>query len=461
MALKLRISPISQGIPDLLDFDGINDYILFPSVPDVSGNKRITFNAYLETLNTQDVIVIFQDSDYLGDLVAITLTSSGESMYIMARSIAVPGDPSGGWVLDISTYDNQELFFDIIKSQGKVLEVNVNGVLQSNKGNVTYGNSIETAHIGATNVPNGFFSNGFLWDFKIYDDPYGSNTLIHHWKGYPAGNTNAAWEDLVGSVDGSVMGDPDTSSIGIDSSGTPNNLRIGLFPVTYNELADLSGVASVVRFVSGGDDTFGILGRVYKWKMWMGRDSSWNNNVFSMCPSSNGNVPFRTILRDSSIYLIASGTGKSYDISGYDNGILNCEAVTGYFVNVPPLQPAPGSIIDFKIDGESIVSFSNHQTFSGDTTATEVAIGSGQIKFIGIDLSTGLGDCAVWDLSVETSLGVVVAEWAGYPEGDTLAAWVDKIGSVDAFEVQSEGTRNITGIDIENQPIGAKLKLSG
>ena len=44
------------------------------------------------------------------------------------------------------------------------------------------------------------------WDIEVIDDD--SSTVVHSWRGYPNGNTDAAWVDDVSTADASVMVKP-------------------------------------------------------------------------------------------------------------------------------------------------------------------------------------------------------------------------------------------------------------
>ena len=214
---------------------------------------------------------------------------------------------------------------------------------------------------------------------------------------------------------------------------TPNNLKI------VRTTSDLGGVAdfnnnfvTVISTGQGGSDDF-RRGAIFKWKMWLDNDSGYANDLFNL-DSSTGNPTghLKSWMIDSSLYISVVGIAfNAYDISGLDNQILDCE-LTGGFGTYPQ---------ELKINNE-VQAGTN--TIPSVTATGGIYIGTGSLLVWGQNLDS-LDNGTVWDIQTETSLGVPTHAWAGYPAGDTLGAWVDTIGTLDATLVGPTATRDIQG----------------
>ncbi len=65
-----------------------------------------------------------------------------------------------------------------------------------------------------------FLEDATIWEIKIYDQT-GVETLIHSFAGNPAGNTDAAWDDTVGTLTAYVAGSPATRDLNVSAIETP------------------------------------------------------------------------------------------------------------------------------------------------------------------------------------------------------------------------------------------------
>ena len=188
--------------PPLLDFDG-STYVSLVKQVDASMNKIITFNLYLEssTHDYGDSIIRFPNSQV--DDFNIYFSSLGKiQLYTNNFNSAM-----GGFTKTISTdWLKRHLFFEVGKAQGTFKYLKINGVLQTNEGG-TNGSGGSPAFGGQASI---IMQNAALWDIRIFDYDTsafsGTGRLMHWWKGYPKGNTDAAWADLVGDVSGYVQG---------------------------------------------------------------------------------------------------------------------------------------------------------------------------------------------------------------------------------------------------------------
>ena len=207
---------------------------------------------------------------------------------------------------------------------------------------------------------------------------------------------------------------------------------------TYTGVADFNNDSvTILDTASGGSDDFRI-GAVFNWKMWLDTDTGFANDLFVFDNSSGGVAGhLQAWLFDSSLYIGMVGIAYNmYDISGFDNEILDCQVITDYVS-----YPYPH---EFKIN--NVVQSGTNTVPSGHTDHSGVYIGEAITTVFGVTLD-GLDNGTVWDVQTETSLGVITHTWAGYPAGNTLGAWEDTTGSLDATIVGPSATRDIVGVN--------------
>jgi len=188
---------VPAGIPvGIIEWDGIDDKIGFPSHPDVTGSKTITFNAVFESYGVSQAEDVFVFGSNSNDYLDVTYITNVERMRVAASV-------SGGSIdYDISGIIGTQVEIEIIKTAGVIVSTKANGnalpIFTTGSGNSATSESTIGYHpdVGAFK----YLHHALLWDIQI--DGVGL------WKGYPAGNTNTAWEDQIGAIDGSVFGDP-------------------------------------------------------------------------------------------------------------------------------------------------------------------------------------------------------------------------------------------------------------
>lgn len=430
MGLKLKISPITT-ISGVLEFDG-STYIQLDSLPNVNQDLRVTFKMYLT-----------KESGYYGTSAGNTLLTlydnTNNARFVVGLNssdfyVTVSGFSAGNWVSSLSGHSNKIIEVEIIRTAGgsdwEVDSVTFNGIAQTDTGANTFSSGGDVYTIGS--FASGFeLDDAYIWDIKIYDS---GDSLIHSWLGQPDGNLNSAWEDQVASIDGSISGDPPffTSDIAGSGGGSVTGSVLSIVPdvETYTGVADFQ--QDSVRIFNGESDDFGTEYKVYRWKMWLDKDSGWANTLFQL-PSSTS-VDLKVILRDSSIVFGTGVAGTRFSISGLDNQILDCALYTGY--SSPYIE-------NFEVNG-SFISASEGTISSGSSSSSIVSIGGGISTWDGSSI-TDLEDATVWDWSVETSTGTVLHSYKGYPAGNTLGAWVDDASDMDADLISVSGTRNIIG----------------
>ena len=200
------------GIVGLAIWNGFIDSVNFSTYPDILGNKKATFYITINSNMPEPPegkpanVFNFGNNVSSTDMFQVGVYRSGSNFYIMSQTHTAN---VGKKTDNISSLLDQEIFVEIIKSAGVVTSISIN----DNSRTLTTYNDYAYNAAGKLIGPQLFaFSppvdNIIFRDIKIYDDPAGTNTLTHWWAGYPAGNTNTAWLDLVGAINGSVAGTP-------------------------------------------------------------------------------------------------------------------------------------------------------------------------------------------------------------------------------------------------------------
>lgn len=206
------------GITGLVIWDGFDDQVSFSSVPTVSGNKKIEFYLTIDPNMPEPPggfpasIVEFSPGSSQDSLM-VFVEKSGSNFYIHCHAYSQTST-NNKRTGDISSFVGEEVLVEIEKGTSVVNSISINGQSQSLSNSTGFGLGGTRRRIGPfvfTTDPAGV-DTYLLRDIKLYDDPSGTNTLTHHWKGYPAGNTDAAWVDQIGSLDGAVGGNPAITS---------------------------------------------------------------------------------------------------------------------------------------------------------------------------------------------------------------------------------------------------------
>ncbi len=206
----IGVGPIQDSVVGLLDFDGNDDYVLLNTVPDITGDKLIEFNLYLKSISTpgSTQTLINFSSDTL-DHLSVFMASGQDYLYISCTTAVVTTNFRVGLS---SLTANEILNIKVNKSTGVINSVLINDVSYPIN-NATASTIVGSRIIGAVNIASEYFDNGYLWDINIYDDPSGTNTLTNNFPGQPAGDTDAAWDDTVGSLTATVNGSPSLATI--------------------------------------------------------------------------------------------------------------------------------------------------------------------------------------------------------------------------------------------------------
>ena len=178
----------------------------FASVPVVTGIQTIKWDMLLDASVASKIYVGFVDgvsNDYIyanyDYLPSFEQTSTGITYPVLR--VQVKNSP-GVYVriYNIDSYIGVNTNIEIVKGTGSITSVkaNNNTLTTLYSGSVVYDTGGSFSYAGG----NGGAS---IWNLEIVGS--------HKWIGYPYGNTNAAWVDTIGSIDGTVTGSPGTRNV--------------------------------------------------------------------------------------------------------------------------------------------------------------------------------------------------------------------------------------------------------
>ncbi len=183
------------------ELDGLDDdYIKLPANlgSDITGDKRITFNAYRH-INETHTMFFFNFWDTTSDYLRMSTTGNNVHIYMDGTA---PG--KGHTYLNADLITEGLMQMEIIKTASEIESFKINGIEQTVDGSTYSGVNYTTSY--AAGLSNQSLDNVSIWDVKIYDSDVGGN-LTHWWKGTgPDADKDSAWVDQVGSLDGSVFG---------------------------------------------------------------------------------------------------------------------------------------------------------------------------------------------------------------------------------------------------------------
>ena len=164
-------------------------HISLSSPPDVTGSKTIKFNLYLDEMTSIMGVILYFSSD-VNDNLRVSLQNN--NLYI------TPGlNPAVGKKYDITNFIRQKIAIEIIKTASVIASFSIDGEIQTEVSGVVSAIDAIGGFIGHDPIV-GKFNNGSIWDVEI--------TGEHKWDGHPDGDTDAAWADSIGSIDGTVTG---------------------------------------------------------------------------------------------------------------------------------------------------------------------------------------------------------------------------------------------------------------
>ena len=194
--------------PDFYDPD--YGFVQFDEHPDVSGNCTISFKMFLEPNASTGHLFSFGDAS-VGNFYAYLSSQyvSGLGRQVYWLNVAEFFKQWRGY--EVTFHRNKAVWCEIKKSGSAILSVQVDssiltplvGGVPGPESGKTYRSRIALG--GVFDASSALGSSGlrsaYIWDISI--------GTTHAWSGKgPNANTNAAWVDLVGDIDGTVYGSP-------------------------------------------------------------------------------------------------------------------------------------------------------------------------------------------------------------------------------------------------------------
>jgi len=252
--------PIQLEFKMFLDVDSGFHHALFSSFPATSDNSYLT-------------VVLYDSSLYVKTYTGSQKAASIKEFNNQIIDVKI--------IKDTNTFTDPSIYFNNI-DVGAYTDIIY---ILSRNGGTILGGGIDLCNFGGSNVTMRKLENGTIWDVKITD--LTTNTLIHSWDGYPAGNTSSAWLDNVGSYDGTLLGSAGTRDI-LAFSGPGNVLTSSrkLFLGKFIEAPLFSFItdASVTTFAP----EIGVSAGILRWDL---GDASSNvsSNKISHTYASTGN----------------------------------------------------------------------------------------------------------------------------------------------------------------------------
>lgn len=336
MALKLKIVPFiglqenpnrlkidpTTTINGLLNFDGsVWVKAIDVSVnPDIQGNRTIKWNMILDAslgTNSMTFLSISNASleDYQETFDGVFLrnwTNGGWQVF---------ADPcSNTSSLNNITVEPPEIYgrairCEIKKETQKIIHFKVDDVSLAKISAAPSGSASAQVEIGPSN--QGPFSATF-WDLEIIDDD--TSTLVNYWKGYPQGDTSAAWVDQVADADleiDNAVGAVPTLRNAKVVSGDPGSVLLiapatvgPIVPTDYGDFHSIY-VLDDNNIWIGGDDS-----SIFK------TSSTFSNFEIQDVSAASGGKSTRNIhFYDSDNgFIITSGVGNSDGVKYTSNG---------------------------------------------------------------------------------------------------------------------------------------------
>lgn len=182
-----------SGTEGILTLNG-STFIQLPGNASLAGyNDDISFKLYLDVSQYDQnwPKILFYNSS------STNYDNNYLSIYLMRNHLIVEGGQAQtAMITDISALSQQTLNIKIKREDGgtfaKIVYVQINDVSRGISPSYSVLGAInQKASIGSGSTHSAFVKGdkSSIWDFNIPN--------MHYWKGYPIGNTNAAWEDKI------------------------------------------------------------------------------------------------------------------------------------------------------------------------------------------------------------------------------------------------------------------------
>jgi len=246
-------------------FDGADDVVSMAGVSILNNSSnafRIKFKMYSFSIAGVRRIVAQQTGSTSFKGVSVYTNGDVLALDIINNATASINQLSArikGFTPSANTYYDIEVIYSGNKLATGVTWI-INGVTYSSVGLVQTLSSDDVASgtnftVGNDSGVSSYWYNGFVWDVEILN---GSGTLLHHWDGFGAANSD--WIDSVGGNNGTVSGSPAIRMIPavnstIDAIGAPTRNPAGVWHNGAGTQLDLTGGVASPAAVQGSWET--------------------------------------------------------------------------------------------------------------------------------------------------------------------------------------------------------------
>lgn len=185
-----------EAVPDKIDFLNVgSDNVTFGSLPDITGTKTIKARIYIKDSSSSFSLGFSPASgtDYL----RIDWTTAEDVFKTFMVEVNYTANRR---VYNLTNEGVLGTAFslEIVKGAGTISSVKFNGIEGTDLGGY-----LQFGPQALSRVRGGNHSS--IWNLEIVG--------THKWIGFPYGNTNGAWVDTIGSIDGTVNGTPGTINL--------------------------------------------------------------------------------------------------------------------------------------------------------------------------------------------------------------------------------------------------------
>lgn len=186
----------STPTPDKIDMISGFDGVTFSSLPVITGSQTINARMYIQ--NTSSVFSLCWSNGVTQDYLRIDYGTAEFGPTFMVEAKNSPSLSRKVYNLASEGVLGVPFSLQITKTTGTITAVTFNGTPGTDLvGFLGFGPSNESRFRGS--------SHSSIWNLEIVG--------THKWIGFPDGNTDGAWLDTIGSINGTIQGTPGTINL--------------------------------------------------------------------------------------------------------------------------------------------------------------------------------------------------------------------------------------------------------
>ena len=457
MSNRLNINNTSEPtLNGLLDFDG-STYVYLESEPDITGDKTIFFNLYLDSdvisVNNAAIVSFSHVADRTDQFMVYVYSDANPDRIQIVPS----NDSADAKYIETTGLEGKRLSWEISKSAGVINYVKINGEeksLSSFAGGFIQPDipGIGRRKLEGTNI--NAFGDGLIWDVEIKDGSTGTGTSLYKWEGYPGGDQNSGWLDQSGTVDGSVTGIDNNvpSTRDLLGSGTTSRLELSLPSASYDGVLVFDGSTRILLYSGENDDI--RFDKNVRWKMYLDQETGWSSQWLLAFWGINAQTDLLRCVLDGSLFYITAGPwtstfARSFPLAELSNKELSIEVdKREFYLNY------------VKVNGVTQTLTATSNSYSNPIAGWQLGNKDNTIG------PNTLSKASIWDLEVydtSTAGSPLIHYWKGYPNGNTDGAWTDDVSTWDGDVITTAGgaqqTRDIQSSSGSSNVLTASRKL--